>query len=79
MKEEEKFNKQAIEEMSGVPWHPNPRRKTNKITTHIKEEQDEEGKEEQASEDEEKFEVQVDMDQDEDCERPETPNLKQDA
>eukprot|EP00973_Karenia_brevis_P037936 5231424-Karenia_brevis.AAC.1 len=65
--------------MSGVPWQPNAKRKTNKIATHIKEEQDEDDEEEQAEEDEEKFEVQVDMDQDEDRERPEKPNLRQDA
>eukprot|EP00973_Karenia_brevis_P032775 4523569-Karenia_brevis.AAC.1 len=65
--------------MSGVPWQPNPKRKTNKIATHIKEEQEEEDEEDISREDEEKFDVQVDMEQDENQDVPEKPNLRQDA
>ena len=40
VEENQKFSKQDIEEVRGVPWQPVPGRRTNKIPTHIKESED---------------------------------------
>eukprot|EP00973_Karenia_brevis_P090841 12404554-Karenia_brevis.AAC.1 len=78
MEESKKFDKKAVDEMKGTPWQPVPGRKSIRIPTRIKDEEEGGDEEDGGFEDEEEqeFEVQVEVNDDEDATKMQKPDLE---
>eukprot|EP00973_Karenia_brevis_P068031 9464971-Karenia_brevis.AAC.1 len=74
VEESKKFDSEKIQQLRGVPWQPVPHKKSNRIPTHIKEDEDDE-EEDIEEEDEEKFEIQVEEAIEEDEDIPRKPQM----